>query len=79
MRSERSKMNKGDTVVVIRSPYRSVKNGTVSTIKESFKHYYGTKDEVFTLEGIPELYFKEHEIAKIIKPEKTDEDISPTS
>jgi len=73
-------MNKGDTVVIIRSPYRSVKNGTVTTIKDTLHHYFGTKEEVYTLEGIPEKYFKEREIAVIIKPkEEVDEDLHPSS
>jgi len=62
-------MNKGEPVVVIKSPYKSVKRGTITIIKECYGHRFGTKCNMYVLEGIPMKYFREHEIALITAEE----------
>ena len=60
----------GDKVKIIHSPYTSVKNGTVATIKAIHFEIYGKYWANYILDTSPCSTFKIHEIEKIQEVEE---------
>ena len=57
----------GDKVIVIKSPYVSVKNGTVSVVKDIKRGSYG---QLFILDNLPNKAFWKQELQKIDEQEE---------